>query len=160
MTNSNPTIIWDLCQTLFDTTHRLPHILNEPKDWPAFDALTLDDTIIEPAKMVYMALNGAGYTQIIITGRNERVREANQQLLALNGVFYDRLYMRPVLNRERSAPLKKMLLDKARADGFNPVLAFEDEPESILMYRTNGVMVFAADDKHWRAGSFKHVDPD
>lgn len=151
-------VIWDLCQTLFDTTHRLKYILGEPKNWPEFHKRTPWDTPIMTSSMIFRALNGAGENQIIVTGRNDITRQMNEELLARHGIFHDGLYMRPQECRLDGAELKLKILQQIRAEGkWNPVLAFEDEPRSVAMYRENGVACFAADDRNWRTGKFQEV---
>ena len=152
-----PCVIWDMCQTLADTRHRLPFILNDPPDWPEFDRRTMDDTVIQSAKLIFNALQAQGIDQIIMTGRGERVREMCDLWLYREGLSHSALYMRPAGVEVSSADLKKHLLGRARKDGWHPVLAFDDEPKTVRMYRDNGVDCFAADDFSWTNGTFREV---
>lgn len=155
---TTPCVIWDMCQTLADTKHRLPFILNTPANWPEFDKRTLADTPIPHARLVYLALAGQGIAQIIISGRGERVRELNDQWMKREGLPYSAMYLRPEGVEIPSAALKRRLLCRARKDGWHPILAFEDEPETVRMYRQiEGVPCFAADDFSWTTGEFKEV---
>lgn len=153
-----PCIVWDLCQTLADTKHRLPWILNKPVNWDEFDKRAMHDTPIHHAKLVFNALMAQGIDQIVITGRGERTREASSLWLASYEFAVSAMYMRHEDKRFLpSAEMKLILLNQARADGWHPILAFDDEPNTVSMYRREGVPVFAADDTHWRNGDFREV---
>lgn len=151
-------VIWDMCETLADTKHRLPFILNEPADWPAYDARIMSDTPIPHAAMVFKALHALHMPQIILTGRNERTRGACTTWMNEHGLPFMAMYMRPHGVEIPSAALKRRLICQARKDGWHPILAFEDEPATVRMYRQiEGVPVFAADDFSWTTGKFKEV---
>lgn len=153
-----PCVIWDLCQTLADTRHRLPWILNKPANWPEYDKRTMEDTVIPSAKLVFCALQAQGIDQIVITGRGERVREMCDLWMFREGLSHSGMYMRPEGVEVSSAVLKQHLLGRVRKDGWQPILAFEDEPATVRMYRhVEGVPCFAADDFSWTTGEFREI---
>lgn len=60
--------------------------------------------------------------------------------------------------RKRRAVCPRCGWRTRRAIIWHPILAFEDEPETIRMYRQiEGVPCFAADDFSWTTGEFKEV---
>jgi hypothetical protein len=74
-----------------------------------------------------------------------------------HGMLHQGLYMRPEKDNTPSDRLKRELLTQARADGWHPVLAFEDHPATVSMYRSEGIQVFAADNSSWTNGEFCEV---
>jgi hypothetical protein len=152
-----PAVIWDLCQTLFDTQHRLHWILKKPANWAEFDKRTMYDKVIPAAKLIYCAFMARGIDQIIITGRGERTRDMCDLLMMKNGLLHSGMYMRPEGPEIPSTELKRRLLAQARKDGWHPIMAFEDQPDTVSMYRVEGVHCWAADDSNWKNGKSREV---
>jgi phosphoglycolate phosphatase-like HAD superfamily hydrolase len=159
-----PVILWDLDGTLFDCNHRLRHILGEKPDWRLFHQLTPFDRPLLPAVMMYKALLSYRYeghfTQsFILTGRSDLYIGCTKDQLEQHALEYHALYMRPHGHEVSSAQLKSEFVDEIVAAGYTPVLAFEDEPRTVAMYRERDIHVFAADDRNWRAGKYREVKP-
>lgn len=135
-------IIVDIDGTLADCTHRLHHIQKQPKDWDAFFAATAGDTPILPVLEIVDGLARMEHRIIFCSGRPERTREATEKwlFLMLDYASIDRLYMRPDDNHSDDDTLKRWLLEKIRADGFNPVLAIEDRKRVVEMWRSEGLI--------------------
>ena len=146
-------VIFDLDGTLANAGHRLHFIEKEPKDWDAFlsdDQMALD-TPIEPIWKTLSALVNDGNRIAFVTGRPERQREATSKWLcdyagAFSGahsvlfMITIRLYMRQDNDRRPSHIVKEEGLMRARADGFNPTLVFEDRKLDTEMWRRNGLI--------------------
>ena len=51
-------------------------------------------------------------------------------------VFYDKLYMRKAGDHQDDSTLKLELLAKLRADGYEPIMAFDDRNRVVKMWRS------------------------
>jgi hypothetical protein len=135
-------IIVDIDGTLADCTHRLRHIQKQPKDWDAFFADCGKDAPINTVINIVEALGLASNTIIFCSGRPERCRADTEQWLRtmLNYVAPTPLYMRPDGDRRDDQIVKRELLARIRADGFNPVLAIDDRSRVVAMWRAEGLI--------------------
>ena len=139
--------IFDLDGTLADPAHRLSFIKTKPKNWPAFNspkAMSLD-TVIEPIAMI-ARLWTMGNRVIICSGRSEDVRDATEKWLAKmwgNFISHSGLYMRKSGDYRPDDIVKSELLDQIFADGYKPVMVFEDRLRVIEMWKRRGLLVLA-----------------
>jgi phosphoglycolate phosphatase-like HAD superfamily hydrolase len=143
-----PAYLFDIDGTLADCSHRLHHIKGEKKDWEAFYDGCPDDEPIMAVLHVAQALqrdrgrspgtaNGAEI--VFMTGRSERCRKDTRTWLLWWGLRPISLYMRADGDHRTDDVVKKEMLDRVRADGFAPILAFEDRTRVVEMFRANGV---------------------
>ena len=148
-----PVTIWDIDDTLVDTRHRLHHIQCTQPDWHAFDAAMPYDTILLPGLIIYNALKQAGLEPVLFTSRAEHTRKQTQVTLnTLKVLGYRQLFMRGNDDKRSSVQVKKDMLAILRSQGCTPVMAFEDHPEVVSMFRHQGVPCWAADDRCWQQG--------
>lgn len=153
MTRETLISIWDLDGTLADTTKRLPLILVAPPqkpDWEQFNKLANTDKLILPAAVLYKALLHAGIFPVICTSRFISNLAITTEWLKTYQLPYRALLMRPDNDTRPSATLKRDMLREVRLRYGRVAMAFEDQPESVAMYRENGVYCWAADDKDWK----------
>ena len=142
-------IIFNIDGALADASHRLHLIEKEPKDWDAFlsdDQMALDGPI-EPIWETLSALVDAWCGIAFITGRPECQRAATfswlrDQAATVGIILLPRiaLYMRDDDDRRPSHIGKEDGLMRARADGYNPTLVFEDSKLDAEMWRRNGLI--------------------
>lgn len=143
-------IIFDIDGTLADLTHRLHLVKCQPKNWDAFFASVHQDQPIEPVVMIQqLILTGIDQwatsrrirpKMILCSGRSEVTREATEQWLLDNEIFYDALYMRKAKDTRADDIVKKEMLDQIIADGYDPVIAFDDRDRVVKMWRDNGLI--------------------
>jgi len=136
--------IFDIDGTLADCTHRLHHIIGNNKDWNAFDAEGQKDTPIKPVIEICNALYDLGWDIILLTGRNERVRQCTEHWLKTYGVQYDQMLMRPLKDRREDTIVKLEVLNEYIAKGFpqTPIQSiFEDRQRLVDMFRAEGYHV-------------------
>ncbi|MDX5412888.1 MAG: hypothetical protein LPK02_07555 [Rhodobacterales bacterium] len=157
-------VIFDIDGTLADASHRL-HYITPPldqferekfkKNWDAFLSAeeVVKDTPILQTWAIMESLLEQGYRMIFITGRPEHQREAtwgwltdeecwtrsNCASFLLTSADH-RLYMRSNGDRRPSSVVKEEGLMRARADGYNPILVFEDRADDTAMWRRNGLL--------------------
>jgi len=105
-------VVLDLDQTLADNAHRAHHVEKEPKNWDAFFApdLVIKDTVIVGAERVLTHFNDLKYDFVILTGRNEDLRDTTmrwiQEKLSIT-VLDTHLLMRPNGNMLNAAEFKR-----------------------------------------------------
>lgn len=134
-------ILVDIDGTLADCTHRLHHIQKRPKDWDSFFAATADDRPIMPViAMVSCMRAHPGHTLIFCSGRPEKTREATVAWLRRHGLPTKPLYMRADGDHQDDQHLKRQLLARIRADGFDPILAIDDRKRVVDMWRAEGLI--------------------
>jgi len=137
--------IFDIDGTLADCTHRLHHIIGDEKDWDAYDAEGQKDTPIGQIIEICNALYDKGWDIMLLTGRNERVRECTETWLKKYGVMYDVMLMRGLKDRREDTIVKKELLDTFLTEqNIYPAQIesiFEDRQRLVDMFRAEGYQV-------------------
>lgn len=132
--------IFDIDGTLADCSHRLHHIQKHPKDWDAFfDQCGGDQPI---AHMVDLAecLLSTGKSLIAVSGRSDRVRLQTDWWLRIKcGLVFDALYMRADGDRRDDDVIKIELLARIRADGYEPIMVFDDRTRVVNAWRAAGI---------------------
>jgi phosphoglycolate phosphatase-like HAD superfamily hydrolase len=133
-----PCVIFDIDGTLANGDHRLHLILQEPKQWDAYFDLCHDDKPIPHMIRVLRALDRELVT-VFVSGRAERCRQQTTQWLSQHGAYTGRyplrLYMRPDGDHRDDDVLKIELLERVRADGFEPVIVFDDRNRVVKAWR-------------------------
>jgi phosphoglycolate phosphatase-like HAD superfamily hydrolase len=136
--------LFDIDGTIADLSHRLHHIQKEPKDWRAFFAACADDEpiphVIELAKRLW-----ATVPIIFVSGRSDECRDETMAWLETHGFGsvgkrHERfLYMRRAGDHRPDNLVKAELLDAILADGFEPIMAFDDRDQVVRMWRGRGI---------------------
>ena len=133
--------LFDIDGTLSDTTHRQHYISGEPKSWPAFFAACDDDAPIPHIIELVMTL--AVETDVLfVTGRTDDVRDKTLAWLKTHlgdWISSTDLYMRPSGDYRADTIVKAELLDRVIADGWTPIMVFEDRSSVVTMWRARGI---------------------
>jgi phosphoglycolate phosphatase-like HAD superfamily hydrolase len=134
--------IFDIDGTLADNSHRTHHLLKKPKDWDSYHAATASDG--PHTHVVELANQLSSFAPIVFcTGRHDGLRDITQNWLFDNGLceqpHWVRLYMRKEGDHRPDHVIKLELLAQIRADGFNPIMAFDDRNSVVKMWRDAGV---------------------
>lgn len=146
-------VVFDIDGTLADISHRLHFIQQEPKDWDSFFGAMMDDKPIESVRLVCGSLlglenacHGLGFevpfTVVFCTGRPYAYKETTvawlrRHILPPNVI--PKIYMRKTGDRRPDDIVKAELIDKMRADGFDPYIVFEDRKRVVDMWRRKGI---------------------
>lgn len=131
--------IFDIDGTLADLTHRLPHIQKQPKDWDAFFAACEADAPIQHTIKLAIDVALAGAAIIYVSGRSDQCRDATEAWLRRYALPEGKVYMRKAGDHRPDHQVKVELLEQLRADGHNPVMAFDDRNAVVKMWREIGV---------------------
>lgn len=151
----------DVDGTVADLTHRrLAAEAADPKyKWPVFRKNMDADKPIQHVIDAVIELKSAGWTVVMMTARSAIDLDVTEDWLERHGITYDAIYIRDDWLREedgvtiklsrRGKPMpdarkdnivKTELLAKARADGYDPTLVFDDRDQVVEMWRDHGIM--------------------
>lgn len=130
--------IFDIDGTLADITHRLRHIQKEPKDWRTFFAsVSKDMPIGHMLKLAWALRDSPGVAYV--SGRSDECRDETVDWLRLHGAPYGPLYMRKAGDHKPDHELKIELLAQLRADGYEPIMVFDDRSSVVKAWRAAGI---------------------
>lgn len=132
--------IFDLDGTLADNSHRMWCIEGEKKDWDSFFDLCENDKPIEHMLDLAWHLQESYDGVLIVSGRSNQVREKTEQWLSDVGLCdFVGLYMRQEGDHRNDDIVKRELLDELRADGYEPIMVFDDRKRVVDMWRAEGI---------------------
>lgn len=141
-------IIVDLDGTLCDTTHRQHFLKQQPKNWKAF----FDGCVSDPPHQHVLRLCQAlihEFAVIYVSGRPSSHRAQTEQWLARHGLNPSPLFMRKEGDYRPDTEIKKEILDWLRLQDYSIIMAIDDRPSVIKMWRENGVPCLAVDQSSW-----------
>jgi len=134
--------IIDIDGTLANGAHRQHFLDQKPKDWDGFYAGALEDAPFEHMRSVLHGLMCVGVL-VFVSGRPEALRAVTIQWLRKHKFWYviqdPPLYLRHDGDFRPDDLIKKELLARLRADGYNPTMAFDDRDRVVKMWRANGI---------------------
>lgn len=137
--------LFDIDGTVADIGHRLPLIQGEQKNWAGFFAACVDDKPIAHVCELVARLSpwdDDGSEEIIfVSGRSDEVRADTLRWLQthVGPVHSSHLYMRAAGDHRPDYVVKAELLDRVLADGYEPIMAFEDRDQVVKMWRERGI---------------------
>lgn len=136
-------IIVDLDGTLSDPEHRR-HLVAGPgkKDWDRFTSEAKNDPPMRHVIDVVQAMAHDGYYVLIVSGRDNRVREDTITWLAKHGVPWDELTMRPDGDYTEDSKLKEQWLKEKILPRYEILFALDDRSRVVEMWRRNGIPCF------------------
>lgn len=98
-------IVYDLDGCVANAEHRFP-LIRDDNRWDEYYDLCDKDTVNEELLALMSYTQRVFDSQVIVTGRVERIRDKTELWLKENNVAYDELYMRPDDNRQRNHHFK------------------------------------------------------
>lgn len=129
--------VFDIDGTIADCSHRIHHIEN--KDWRAFFAACGDDTPIIHIIGLARDLATSGRQIIYVSGRSDECRTETKLWLDKHDLPSGQLYMRKSGDRRPDNIVKGELLDRVMADGYRPIMTFDDRNQVVKMWRERGI---------------------
>ena len=128
----------DIDGVLSDAESR-QHYLEAPRrDWRAFFDACGDDPVIEEVKVLLDLLDPT-LRIVLLTARPERVHHLTEAWLRRYEIRWDLLIMRPDAEYDLAREFKRSSVDELRRQGFELVLAIEDDRRNVDMFRDAGV---------------------
>ena len=131
-----PCVIVDIDGVLADGAHR-QHLVRAKRWNEFFDAAHRDSPIAETA--VLLRLLDQDLVVVLLTGRPIRTRGATVTWLAEHGYRWDLLVMKEDGDLRRATWAKREAVKALREAGYTPVLALDDEPGNVAMYREESI---------------------
>ena len=130
--------VFDLDDTLADNGHRM-HLLRSG-NWDLYYAQCKHDPVIVHVAEIANALHAFGYAIVIISGRSESTRADTDEWLEKGlKCFVEKVYLRPEGDFRPNSVVKLEALARLRAEGYEPLMAFDDQPATCEMWRSAGV---------------------
>ena len=131
--------IFDMDGTLSNAEHRKKWVSHKPKNWPAWNAgMAYDPPHMDIVQFTTIAVE-RGLAVIICSGREEVYRDVTEAWLQKYNVPFTKAYMRKKGDYRDDSIIKKELLADIRADGYNPLLAFDDRDRVVKTWRECGI---------------------
>ena len=145
------TVIFDVDGTLADCSHRLPHILGLKKDWPAFFKDIALDKPIQPIIDLLITLEASNRI-VLCSGRPMEHFKATLDWVQehVGGDYVSGIYMRTTGDYRKDHIIKAELLDKIKADGYDPWLVVDDRSSVVAMWREKGLVCLQCREWHER----------
>ena len=131
-------VIVDMDGVISDASGRQHFLDGSNKDWWAFFEASVDDPPI-PEVIGLVERLTENRTIILLTARPSGSADTTLEWLDRHGVRWDLLAMRKDDDHASSPEVKRAILLELRGDGYEPVLAIDDDPENLVMYRSEGV---------------------
>lgn len=137
-------VIFDLDGTLANNEHRKHWITVSPKNWEAWNAETMGDSLIWQTKIALTAFHKAGSRIIVCTARGEECRDLTMRWLEKYDIWQmvSQMYMRPPKDFRKDCIVKSEMLDQLRKDGYDPKMVFDDRKQVKRMWVDRGIFVF------------------
>lgn len=133
-------IIYDMDGTLCDVTDIRHYVTNGNRNFDKFHRASL---FCPPNHAVWMAYYAWHYTAkkktLIVTARERTYEKVTTDWLAKHNIEYDELYMRGFKDYRPDYVVKSEILDQIRADGYNPIMAYDDNPNVIRLWEENDI---------------------
>jgi hypothetical protein len=131
-------VIFDIDGVLSDAAGRQHFIERGRRDWSAFFEACGDDPIIEEIARLIELLDPA-LQVVLLTGRPLRVRPQTLAWLERYGLRWDLLVMRDRGDYAAVSEFKRSVVENLRGDGFDLLLALEDDPLNHAMFVAEGI---------------------
>lgn len=131
--------LFDLDGTLADGTHRVHHLKSTPPDWRTYFSKCGDDEPIAHMVHLFRVLTRAGYPVVIVSGRSDEVRAETEHWLARHNLHPAKLVMRKAGDHKPDDVLKMEMLEDLQAEGWLPIMAFDDRNRVVAAWRKAGI---------------------
>lgn len=135
---TGPAVVFDIDGVLSDAASRQHFLESGRRDWDAFFDACGDDPLIEEVAVLLGLLDPA-LAIVLLTARPLRVRPQTVAWLERYQLRWDLLVMRETGDYRSARAFKQVTVRELRAEGVQPLLAFEDDQRNLEMFRSEGV---------------------
>jgi hypothetical protein len=133
-----PCVLVDIDGVIADGAHRQRFMRASPKDYAGFFAAAVRDTPIPEAAILLRVIDEA-VAIVLVSGRPASIHDMTVSWLTEHGFRWDLLVLRGEGDLRPASAAKSQAVQELRAEGWLPVLALDDEPDNVTMYRDLGV---------------------
>ncbi len=136
-------VVFDVDGTLAHfEADRLGHLVHGvEKKWDEFHEAMATADEIAPVAHLLRRLKSSGETIVICSGRPEGWSDYTVAWLKKNNLSFDAVYLRPMGWDAASDPdVKRELLKRMRADGFEPWIVVDDRSSVVAAWRNEGLI--------------------
>jgi hydroxymethylpyrimidine pyrophosphatase-like HAD family hydrolase len=112
------------------------------REWYEYDRCG-GDRVCEAVKIVITALAMQGITVFALTGRPNAYRHQTMDWLEKNGIPFHFLLMRLDHDRTSNRIFKRGMYERYIVPVYDVLMAFEDNPKTVEMWRELGITTFA-----------------
>lgn len=141
-------MIFDIDGTLADVTH-LTHMLGAfPKagesyvEYEEYHKLAVHAPVVAWVVDMARAASKINYRIFLATSRRTTFMTETVQFLELNNIPCDMMFMRDPSDDRSATDLKRDVLSRIRRLGYTVEQAFDDDPEVITMWESEGIEAF------------------
>lgn len=138
----------DLDGVLSDASGRQALLSGAQPDWGAFFSAAGSDPVL-PAGAALMRCIDESLAIVISTGRPARLGDLTVEWLARHGLRWDVMAMRPRGNVGHAVGAKRNALRELTKMGFEVIMAVDDDPGVVEMYREEGLACLAVDSGYY-----------
>ena len=137
-------VIFDVDGTLMDITERRKFVEQRPKDWDSFNDIenVKKDKPFDAVFMLAKNLQQGGFGIILSSGRKENLTKITLEQVQKQNLFPDMWFFRSETDFRPDNELKASHLAKIRAEGIEPVMAFDDRDSVVDFWRSQGIKTF------------------
>lgn len=129
----------DVDGVIADGSHRQHHLQDGPKDWEAFFAECDGDAPLVNEIAMVNTIDPAIHV-VLLTARPHHLRDKTLTWLASVDLRWDALILRGKKDgRLRSPQFKQRSVRQLRKQGYNPLVAFDDDMRNVDMFRAEDV---------------------
>lgn len=136
-----PCVVVDLDGTLCNVDHRLHHMRGEKKNWKAFFAEMINDSLNDWCSSIMLGMELIGYKIILCSGRPDNFRGPTVSWLGRNDIHYDGLFMRNRSDSRKDDIAKENILDFEILTRYTPIVFIDDRQQVVDKYRSRGFTV-------------------
>jgi hypothetical protein len=111
------------------------HYIHVTRNFHLFHSASL---FVPPNDWVADAARDGG-RNVIVTARDSRYERVTRDWLVKHHIPYERLFMRPWGDGRPDQIIKSEILDQIFDQGFNPIIAYDDNPNVIGLWKSRGI---------------------
>lgn len=135
-------VVFDLDGTLADISHRVHHVRDGKRDWPAFFAACPDDAPNKPVIAALLAHHWQGHRVEVWSARSDVVRAETEAWLEDNRIPARLLtHMRAAGDSTPDTELKRFWLNQLH-ERERPDVIYDDRQRVVDMWREEGIACF------------------
>jgi hypothetical protein len=131
-------VVVDIDGVLSDAATRQHYLEEALPDWEAFFDACGEDPLIEEMHRLLDLLD-RDLRIVLLTARPARVRPMTRRWLEHYDIRWDVLVMRPFGDYMSARAFKRESVRDLRSHGLELLLAFEDDPRNVDMFRAEGI---------------------